>query len=116
VHIFKIVHAVEWAGAVRFGSYKGSDKDRADGFLHFSKAEQLHGTLAKHYRGMSGVLLVCVDAERLGSELKFEASRDGDLFPHLYLPLPLAAVMWTEPIAVVDGEFHLPKRLAAGGG
>jgi uncharacterized protein (DUF952 family) len=116
VLIFKIVHSAEWSGAVRAGSYGGSPKDRADGYLHFSNAEQLEGTFAKYYAGMNDLLLVCVDADRLGAALKFEVSRDGALFPHLYEPLALTSVIWAKPIVLVDGVFELPKDLAANRG
>ena len=105
--IFKIVHAGEWL-LVR-GEYAGSPKDRADGFLHFSTAEQLMGTLARYYAGASDLVLVAVDAEALGPALKFEASTGGARYPHLYGPLPLTAVRWVRPIARnKDGGFLLP--------
>ncbi|HTQ15616.1 MAG TPA: DUF952 domain-containing protein [Rhizomicrobium sp.] len=110
--IFKIVHASDWD---RTGScYRGSDKDRADGFLHFSTAAQLPGTLAKHYAGATDALvLVAADCAALGDTLKFESSRDGALFPHLYGPLPLAAVKWVRPIERgEDGRFVLPGELS----
>lgn len=114
MRIFKIVHRDEWRGAQRSGEYRGSAKDRADGFLHFSSARQIPGTLARYYAGMGDLLLVCVDADRLGSSLKYEAARDGDLYPHLYGPLAIAATMWTKPIVLhADGSFDLPAELDA---
>jgi uncharacterized protein (DUF952 family) len=105
--IFKIVHAAEWASVG--DAYAGSEKDRADGFLHFSTAEQLMGTLTRYYAGADDLLLVAVDADALGPALKFEPSRDGALFPHLYGTLPRAAVRWVKPIArAAQGEFLLP--------
>ena len=105
--IFKIVHAAEWS-AVR-NKYSGSEKDRADGFLHFSTAEQIPGTLARYYAGVNDLVLVAVNAEALGDTLKFEPSRDGALFPHLYAELPISAVRWAEPITrYCNGEFILP--------
>ena len=103
--IFKIVHAAEWAAAS--GSYEGSDKDRADGFIHFSTAEQLPGTLARYYAGMRGLVLVAVDEAALGAALKYEPSRDGALFPHLYAPLPLSTVLWVRPIEYDDARGHI---------
>jgi uncharacterized protein (DUF952 family) len=96
VLIFKIVHAAEWAAAS--GNFEGSDKDRADGFLHFSTAEQIPGTLARHYAGAKDLVLVAVDETALGSALKYEPSRDGALFPHLYAHLPLCSVKWVRTI------------------
>ena len=114
MQIFKIVHRAEWREAERSGEYHGSAKDRADGFLHFSSAEQIPGTLARYYAGMDDLLLVCVDAGRLGSSLKHEAARDGDLYPHLYSPLATAAVVSTKPIGLrADGSFDLPAELDA---
>ncbi len=83
MQIFKIVHAEEWREAERVGEYSGSARDHADGFLHFSNAEQVPDTLAKYYAGMGDLIVVCVDAERLGQALKLEPSRDGAMFPHL---------------------------------
>lgn len=102
--IFKICHSAEWKAAEAVRVYHGSAKDRADGFLHFSTAEQLTGTLARYYADAHDLVLVAVDADALGPALKFEPSRDGALFPHLYGPLPLSAVKWVREI--VDG--HIP--------
>jgi uncharacterized protein (DUF952 family) len=95
--IFKILHEVEWREAQHAGVYHGSTKDKQDGFLHFSTEEQLDGTVAKYYGGQSGLVLVAVDPETLGTALKYEPSRGGELFPHLYGSLPLDAVLWTRP-------------------
>lgn len=112
--IFKICHASEWAEAECAGRFGGSAKDRADGFLHFSTAEQLAGTLARYYADANDLLLVAVETEGLGAALKWEPSRDGALFPHLYTPLAMAAVRWTAPIARgADDRFALPDALAS---
>ncbi|HEV2652716.1 MAG TPA: DUF952 domain-containing protein [Rhizomicrobium sp.] len=95
--IFKIVHAEEWRAAEAAGIFSGSAKDKEDGFLHFSSEEQLDGTVAKYYAGQRGLVLVAVDPETLGGALKYEPSRGGELFPHLYGTLPLDAVLWTRP-------------------
>jgi uncharacterized protein (DUF952 family) len=109
VLIFKIVHAEEWRDAERSGAYAGSMKDRSDGFLHFSTAEQVPGTLEKYYAGVTDLVLVCVDAEGLGTSLKFEPARDGALFPHLYGTLATSAVLWVKPLELADGRFSLAK-------
>lgn len=107
--IFKICHASEWAEAERAGRYDGTAKDKADGFLHFSTAEQLPGTLEKWYAGANDLLLVAVEADALGDALKWEPSRGGALFPHLYAPLAMAAVRWTAPVARgANDRFVLP--------
>lgn len=110
--IFKIVHAAEWASVGDI--YAGSEKDRADGFLHFSTAEQLLGTLTRYYADADDLLLVAVDAAVLGDALRYEPSRDGALFPHLYGTLPRAAVGWVKPILRdARGAFVLPDDVTA---
>jgi len=110
--IFKIVHAAEWAGVG--DTYAGSEKDRADGFLHFSTAGQLIGTLTHYYADADDLLLVAVDAAALGEALKYEPSRDGALFPHLYGTLPREAVRWVKPILRdARGAFVLPEDVTA---
>ncbi len=107
--VFKIVHAAEWRSAEAAGIYPGSAKDRQDGFLHFSTAEQLMGTLTRHYADAHDLVLVAVDPAALGAALTYEPSRDGALFPHLYGPLLLSAVRWVQKIARgADGNFVLP--------
>jgi uncharacterized protein (DUF952 family) len=107
--IFKICDRAEWNVAIALGAYRGSAKDRQDGFLHFSTQEQLPGTLQRYYAGAKDLLLVAVDANILGDALRFERSRDGALFPHLYCHLSLASVMWAKPIGRgTRGEFLLP--------
>jgi uncharacterized protein (DUF952 family) len=107
--IFKIVLRAEWEAAGAF--YEGSAHDRADGFLHFSTAPQLAETLRRYYAGRDDLVLVAVDEAALGPKLKYEyaPSRDED-FPHLFGPLPRAAVVWTEPIGRdAAGGFLLPR-------
>lgn len=109
MNVFKIVHPAEWEAAVRDGRYRGSHKDRADGFLHFSTAEQLEATLARHYAHERALVIVAVDAGALGPALRFEPSTAGALYPHLYAELPLAAVRWSAAIARdADGKLTLP--------
>ena len=110
--VFKIVHRGEWDEAQRVGHYDGSAKDRADGFLHFSAAKQLMGTLRKYYSAETDLVLVAVDEDLLGAALKYEPSRDGALFAHLYAPLPVSAVKWVRGIGrdTKDG-FVLPLDL-----
>ncbi len=82
----------EWETAVRSGTYAGSAQDRTDGFIHFSTAEQLPGSARKHRIGQLGLVLLAVDPHALGQALRWEPSRGGMLFPHLYGMLPLSAV------------------------
>ena len=96
--IYKIVPRALWDEALTSGSFVGSPVDLADGFIHFSTASQLHETAAKHFRGVSDLLLVAVDGEHLGEALKWEPSRGGDLFPHLYRPLPVTLARSVKPL------------------
>jgi uncharacterized protein (DUF952 family) len=93
--VYKICARAEWDAAISAGSYAGSADDARDGFIHFSTAEQVPATAAKYFAGRSDLVLVEVDAAQLGSALRFEPSRGGALFPHLYGVLPLAAVVST---------------------
>jgi uncharacterized protein (DUF952 family) len=106
--IYKICHKGEWAAAACEQVYAGSAKDREDRFIHFSTAAQLPGTLETYYAGAEELVLLAVDAASLGAALRFEPSRGGALFPHLYGTLPLALVQWAKPIARRNGVFVLP--------
>jgi len=109
--IYKICHKAEWDAAVRNGLYAGSAKDREDHFMHFSTGQQVTGTLDRHYADAGDLVLVAVDPATLGRALKYEPSREGTLFPHLYGTLPLAFVKWARPIRrAADGRFVLPKE------
>ena len=88
--IYKITAAAEWAEACAQGAYAGSAVDRADGFIHFSTADQCQETARRWFAGQDGLVLIAFDAELLGPELRWEPSRGGALFPHLYEPLPTA--------------------------
>ena len=108
--IYKICERASWHLAEQTGTYRGSAVDARDGFIHFSTAAQLAGTLAKHFAGRGDLLLIAVDAGALGETLKWEPSRGGELFPHLYAALPLAAVCWTKPVPdEVGGRRALPE-------
>jgi uncharacterized protein (DUF952 family) len=108
--IYKICERTSWRLAERTGTYRGSAADARDGFIHFSTAAQLGGTLVKHFAGCRELLLVAVDAGALGEALKWEPSLGGELFPHLYASLPLAAVRWTKPVPdEVSGRRVLPE-------
>jgi uncharacterized protein (DUF952 family) len=88
---YKLVDRAEWEAAVAAGRYDGSAVDRADGYIHMSTAGQLAETARRHYAGRGGLVLVEVALAPLGEALKWEASRGGDRFPHLYAPLPAGA-------------------------
>jgi len=96
--VYKITPAALWREAEANGVFTGAPVDLADGFIHFSAAEQVEETAARHFAGQDGLLLVSVDASLLGAALKWEASRGGALFPHLYGPLPLSAAVRVAPL------------------
>ena len=105
--IYHICRAEEWAAAEAAGRYDGSSQDRADGFIHFSGRDQVVESAAKHRAGQDGLLLLSVDPGALGDALKWEASRGGQLFPHLYGPLPLDAVHRAEPLPLGQDGRHI---------
>jgi uncharacterized protein (DUF952 family) len=111
--IYKICPAALWREAERAKIFRGSPADREDGYIHFSTAGQVEATLAKHFAGQRNLLLIAVDAQALGAALKWETSRGGALFPHLYGALPLAAVQSVEPIERgTDEADGVPELLA----
>ena len=109
--IYKICTASEWRDAERAGVYRGSAVDVKDGFIHFSTAEQAAETAAKWFAGQRDLVLVAVDADALGDKLKWEPSRGGALFPHLYSALMLpGAVLWVKPLPLgADGQHQFPE-------
>ncbi|TPW17438.1 MAG: hypothetical protein FD126_3650 [Elusimicrobia bacterium] len=110
--IYKLLRAEEWARLQAARSFAGSAVDLADGFVHFSTAAQVRETAAKHFAGVRGLVLAEVDPERLRGPLKWEPSRGGALFPHLYAELPLAAVTrrWTLAPGP-DGRHEFPSEI-----
>lgn len=96
--VYKICDAALWQAAERLGAFKGAPVDQADGFIHFSTAGQVTETAARHFAGQAGLLLVAADAAALGAALRYEPSRGGALFPHLYGTMPLSAVRWVKPL------------------
>ena len=107
--IFKVVSAQEWSVAKEQGEFLGAAIDLTDGYIHFSTAEQLRETVEKHFAGQTDLLLVGVEVDRLGDELKWEPSRGGALFPHLYAPLSIDSVVMTQDMPVgEDGKHIIP--------
>lgn len=107
--IFKICIGTSWQQAESIGRFDGAPIDLQDGYLHFSTTLQIRETAARHFAGQNGLLLIAIDAEKLGDRLRYEPSRGGDLFPHLYGPLPLSAVLWTKPLPLgPDGQHVFP--------
>jgi uncharacterized protein (DUF952 family) len=107
--IYKICDEPLWRRSEAAAVFTGAPIDLADGFIHFSTAEQAVETAAKHFAGVSGLLVFAVEADALGPALKWEVSRGGALFPHLYAPLPLAQVLWVKPLPLgPDGRHVFP--------
>jgi uncharacterized protein (DUF952 family) len=107
--IYKICHSRSWGDAERAGTFVGAGADRADGYIHFSTRDQVAKTAAKHFAGQPNLLLIAVAVDALGPALKWEPSRGGVLFPHLYGPLPLTAVRFVKPLSLgPDGNHILP--------
>ena len=107
--IYHICRAEEWAAARAAGRYEGSSQDRADGFIHFSGRDQVIESAARHRAGQDGLVLLSVDPAMLGDALKWEPSRAGQLFPHLYGPLPLEAVLRAQDLPLgEDGRHRFP--------
>lgn len=104
-HIYKIVSRADWNAAEASGVFDGAAIDLADGFIHFSAAEQVEETAAKYFAGQSNLLLIAVDPATLGDALRWEASRGGALFPHLYAPLAVEKVARVDPLPTgADGR------------
>jgi len=110
--IYKICPERLWRKAEKAGRFDGAPIDLADGYIHFSTGEQAKETAAKHFAGQADLVLVAVDAEPLGDALKWEVSRGGALFPHLYAPLDPAGVLWVKPLPLgADGSHVFPADL-----
>jgi uncharacterized protein (DUF952 family) len=111
--IYKICPAALWAEAEREGVFRGSPVDFEDGYIHFSTAAQVVETAARHFKAQPDLVLVTIDSDRLGAALRWEKARSGDLFPHLYAPLDLAAVRSIETLPLgPDGDHRFPVLAA----
>ncbi|MFK7753804.1 MAG: DUF952 domain-containing protein [Sedimentitalea sp.] len=108
--IYKIFHADEWADLQSNGQTPGAPIDIEDGFVHFSTAAQAAETAARHFAGVEGLVLLAVEGDTLGDDLKWEPSRGGDLFPHLYRDLRITDVQWSSPLPLEDGVHVFPMN------
>lgn len=106
LRIYKISPEEMWRAAQAAGRFDGAPVDLADGFIHFSTAAQVRATAAKHFAGQRGLLLAAFEAEGFGDALRWEPSRGGDLFPHLYAPLDPAAAVWVKPLPLGEDGAH----------
>lgn len=105
--IYHVCKAADWQAAKATGPYTGTADDTRDGFIHFSAAEQLRESVARHRAGQDGLVLLVVDPDALGDALKWEPSRGGALFPHLYGALPATAVVATHDLPLGPDNRHL---------
>lgn len=111
--VYKIVASEIWQAAHEKGVFEGAGIDLNDGFIHLSTAAQSVKTADLYFHRVEGLTLVALDTARLGEALVFEPSRDDALFPHLYGPLPLSAVIWAKPLPVgADGKHVFPEFVA----
>ncbi|SJZ68288.1 DUF952 domain-containing protein [Consotaella salsifontis] len=107
--IFKIAPRALWQEAEAAGAFSGAPVDLADGYIHFSTAAQVEETASKHFAGQSDLVLVAIDPAGLGEALRWEPSRGGALFPHLYAPLATSAVLWVKALPLgPDGRHVFP--------
>ena len=109
--VYKICSSGVWRDAEEAGLFRGAGVDARDGFIHFSTAAQLAETAARHFAGATDQVLVAVDVASLGAALKWEPSRGGDLFPHLYAALSLGAVKWVAPLLLGPDGCHVFPEL-----
>ncbi len=109
--IYKILRTEEWATLRQNKTTPGAPVDVADGFVHFSTIEQASETAAKHFTGEEGLMLLAVETEPLGENLKWEPSRGGALFPHLYRDLRLEDVSWAQPLPLINSTHEFPAGL-----
>lgn len=111
MQIYKIFRADEWAQLQAKGETPGAPIDVADGYVHFSTAAQAAETAAKHFAGEQGLMLLALDSDELSPDLKWEVSRGGAKFPHLYRSLRMEDVLWARPLPLVDGAHDFPDDM-----
>lgn len=110
--IYKICTETAWREAEKAGRFDGAPVDLADGYIHFSSAEQVRETAARHFAGQRDLLLVAFDAEALGDALKWEVSRGGALFPHLYAAIEPSTALWVRQLPIgANGRHVFPADL-----
>jgi uncharacterized protein (DUF952 family) len=111
-HIYKICPKTLWREAQSVGRFEGAPIDHADGFIHFSSADQIRETTARHFSGRTGLCLLTVAVEPLGAALRWEVSRGGAHFPHLRGPLLLSTVRDVQPLPLqADGAHRFPMGI-----
>ncbi|OOY05863.1 hypothetical protein BMI91_09255 [Thioclava sediminum] len=110
--IYKILRRPEWDAFREAGHTLGAPVDLADGYIHFSTADQVVETAAKHFAGESDLVLVAFDSTAMGADLKWEPSRRDQLFPHLYRPLNLSEVVWDHALPLGAAGHIFPKEMS----
>jgi uncharacterized protein (DUF952 family) len=105
--VYHMCPAEAWEAAKQIGTYRGTVDDRRDGFIHFSTAEHIVESARRHRSGQGGLLLIAVEDVRLGCRLRWEPSRDGDLFPHLYGALDPAEAASIRPLPLGPDGLHV---------
>jgi uncharacterized protein (DUF952 family) len=112
--VYKIMPNSAWAAAVACGTYTGSPDDVRDGFIHLSARHQIEHTADKYFVGVPGLVLIAIAPATLEGALRWERSRGGDLFPHLFGDLPVGCAIWVRPLALgADGRVRVVETLAA---
>ncbi len=106
--IYKILTADQWAELQAKESTDGAPIDIADGYVHFSTAQQVQETAEKYFSEQHGLILAAFHSDELGENLKWEPSRGGDLFPHLYAQLEINKMIWSKPLNWVNGKHVFP--------
>lgn len=109
--IYKLFRTPEWQALKADGTTLGAPIDLTDGYIHFSTADQAAETAAKHFAGVEGLWLVAVEDAAVADNLKWEVSRGGAEFPHLYAPLRMDQVAWAQPLSLIDGAHEFPAGL-----
>lgn len=104
--IYKIAPRALWDTAITKGVFEGAPVDLADGFIHFSTAGQASETAARHFAGQDDLLLICLDGGQFGAALRYEPSRGGDLFPHLYGTFRPQDALWVKPLPLGEDGLH----------
>ena len=109
--IYKIFRADEWRSLQSQGETYGAPIDLADGYIHFSTAQQAQDTADKHFANVENLFLAAVETDNLDNAIKWEVSRGGAEFPHLYDKLKLSDVVWCQPLLLMDGRHKFPEEL-----
>lgn len=104
MRIYKIATTAQWKAAEATGVFEGAAVDRRDGYIHFSTEAQLDETLSRHFAGQADLLVIAFESESFGAALKWEPSRGGQLFPHLYAPLPVSAAVEISTLPVAPAQ------------